>query len=238
MSGRVGAIPYGVFAAPIGTSHWVAAAAFTPEILMRANWRYVDAPGTAGATYGLQNQLTQIMAVRSSASHARSFGSWWHQSRPRLQHQLLHRTTSPHGKQAFQQLPITLSGGTNTNINSVAGSTTLQDAVPLRWKNQGGPHIGVESPLGEQWTLRAGYADMSDPVPSSTLLPLTTAIMRNTLTTGAGWSRGHWRWDAAYQIQIRSSESVGKSTIRAGEYDNSRVGITLQSVTFTARRTF
>ena len=43
------------------------AVAFTPEILLKANWRYFDAPGTAGATYGLQTQETQIIAVRTSA---------------------------------------------------------------------------------------------------------------------------------------------------------------------------
>lgn len=178
MSGRVGAIPYGVFAAPIRTSHWVAAAAFTPEI------------------------LTRQLALRRCPRHR-----WSHLRPPES-------ADADHGRALISQ------------------------SCPLRWKNQGGAHIGVESPLGGQWTLRARYAYMSDPVPSSTLLPLTAAIMRDTLTTGAGWSRGHWRWDAAYQIQTRSSESVGKSTILAGEYDNSRVGITLQSVTFTARRTF
>jgi long-subunit fatty acid transport protein len=140
--------------------------------------------------------------------------------------------------QAFQQLPVTLTGGTNAVINSVVGSNAMQDAVPLHWNNQVGGHVGVDSPLGESWVLRAGYSYMSNPVPSSTLLPLTAAIMRNAIATGAGWTRGRLRLDAAYQAQLPSSESVGKSGILAGEYSNSQVHIFLQSVTATARVNF
>jgi long-subunit fatty acid transport protein len=118
------------------------------------------------------------------------------------------------------------------------GSSALQDAVPLHWNNQAGVHVGVDSPLSESWVLRAGYGYMSNPVPSSTLLPLTAAIMRNSVATGAGWSHGRLRLDAAYQAQLPSSESVGKSSILAGEYSNSRVQIFLQSVTATARVNF
>jgi long-subunit fatty acid transport protein len=349
MGGIVGAIPYGAFVTPLGASHWSASAAFTPEILMRANWRYVDAPGTAGVTYGLQTNETQIVAVRSSAGLARTFGPklsvgavlglvyntnnlnapYIFQQQPQLaglkvlldlqthgygwngnagvQFQpnsrvrigvawksgtTIHTSGTADGSasalfaalsitqaptfhykaqvlnhlpqafdagfflranhhmiwqaqgdftawgQAFQQLPVTLTGGTNAVINGVVGGSALQDAVPLHWNNQWGGHVGVDSPLGESWVLRAGYSYMSNPVPSSTLLPLTAAIMRNSVATGAGWSHGRVRLDAAYQAQLPSSESVGKSSILAGEYSNSQVRIFLQSVTATARVNF
>ena len=349
MSGVVGAMPYGAFVTPIGKSHWDISAAFTPELLMRANWKYVDAPGTAGVTYGLQTNETQIIALRSSVGVARTFGSkwsagavlglvyntnnlnapyifqqqpalaglkvllnlqthgfgWngnagfqWHpNSRTRIglawksgttihtngdasgsasalftaigvtadptfhyQVQVLnhlpqafdagfswkanrHMIWAAQGDftawgQAFQQLPVSLTGGTNATINSVVGSSAMQDAVPLHWNNSVGIHVGVDSPVGESWTIRGGYSYMSNPVPSSTLLPLTGAIMQSAIATGAGWTHGHLRLDAAYQAQLPSSESVGKSSILAGEYSNSRVQITLQSVTGTARFNF
>jgi long-subunit fatty acid transport protein len=140
--------------------------------------------------------------------------------------------------QAFQQLPVTLTGGTNAVINSVVGSNAMQDAVPLHWNNQVGIHVGVDSPVGENWVLRAGYGYMTNPVPSATLLPLTASIMRNSIGTGAGWTHGHMRLDAAYQALLPSSESVGTSSILAGEYSNSTVRIFLQSVTATARFNF
>lgn len=349
MSGVVGAMPFGAFVTPIGASRWTASAAFTPEILMRANWRYMDAPGTLGVSYGLQTNETQIIAVRSSLGVARSFGPKWFaggivgliyntnnlnapyifQQQPQLaglkvllnlqthgigwngnagiQYQptskvrvglawksgtTIHTSGDANGTasalfttlgvsadptyhyqaqvlnhlpqafdagvsvkanrfmmlqeqvdftawgQAFQQLPVTLTGGTNAVINSVAGSSTLQDDVPLHWNNQVGIHVGVDSPVGENWMLRAGYSFMSNPVPSSTLLPLTAAIMRNAIGAGAGWTHKRVRLDAAYQVQPPSAESVGKSSILAGEYSNSRVSLMLQSITCTARVNF
>lgn len=349
MGGVVGAMPFGAFVTPLGASHWSASAAFTPEILMRANWTYVDAPGTAGVSYGLQTNETQIIAVRSSLGAARTFGSKWSagavlgliyntnnlnapyifQQQPQLAglkvllnlqtHGIgwngnagvewqptsrtrlglawksgttIHTSGSADGSasalftalgiasdptfhyqtkvlnhlpqafdagiqwgsnrrltwqaqadftawgQAFQQLPVTLTGGTNATINSVAGSSALQDAVPLHWNNQLGLHVGFDSSISENWTVRAGYSFMSNPVPSATLLPLTAAIMQNAIATGAGWKHRRLRLDAAYQLQLPSSESVGKSAILAGEYSNSRVRLMLQSVTATASVNF
>jgi long-chain fatty acid transport protein len=349
MSGVVGAIPYGAFAMPMGHRGWVFSAAFTPEILMRANWRYVDAPGTADVSYGLQTNEAQIIALRTSAGVARSFGSKWSagvalglvynsnnldapyifQQQPQLaglkvllnlntygvgwngnagvqwqptsrvrvglawkSETTIHTSGDANGSasalftalgitadpsfhyqvrvlnhlpqafdggvswkagrhmvwqvegdfivwgQAFQQLPLTLTGGTNATINSVVGSNAMQDAVPLHWNNQAGVHVGVDSPMGEDWTLRAGYSYMTNPVPSSTLLPMTAAVMQNAIATGAGWGRSRLHVDAAYQVQLPSSESVGQSSILAGEYNNSRVRLMLQSVTGTIRYSF
>jgi long-subunit fatty acid transport protein len=349
MSGVVGAMPFGAFAAPLDASHWTVSAAFTPEILMRANWRYVDAPGTAGVTYGLQNNQTQIIAVRPSVAIARAFGpkwsagvalglvynsnsldapyifqqqqqlaglkvllnlhthgigwngnagvQWQPTSRVRLglawkSGTTIHTSGNATGTasalfaalgitadptfqyqvkvlnhlpqafdvglswkanrrvilqaqgdftawgQAFQQLPVSLTGGTNATINSVVGNSAMQDSVPLHWNNQGGIHVGVDSPLTEYWTLRAGYSFMSNPVPSATLLPMTAAIMRNTIATGFGWNRSRFRLDTTYQLQFPSSETVGTSQILAGEYNNSRVSIMLQSVDCTAKFNF
>jgi hypothetical protein len=79
---------------------------------------------------------------------------------------------------------------------------------------------------------------LSNPVPSSTLLPLTASIMRSSVATGTDWNHGRLRLDAAFQAQLPNSESVSKSSILAGEYSNSRVQFFLQSVTETARVNF
>ena len=344
-----GALPYGAYAAPLGHSRWVIAAAATPEILMRANWHYNDTPGTAGVTYGYQKQDTQIVGLRSSVSLARALGSHWDagvslgvvynqnhlqapyifQQQPALQglkvlidlttrgygwngsagvqwqpkknvraglawksgttihthgeldgsasalFNVLGVTSSPNFTydaqvmnhlpqafnggltwrtrshvsysfeggftawgQAFQQLPITLSNGSNAVINSVAGSSTLQDAVPLHWSNQGVFHGGLEYPVSEHWTIRGGYSYRNDPVPSSTLIPLTAAIMQQSVAAGAGWTRGSWAYDAAYQFQLPSTQYVGVSGLKAGEYNNSSVRVQVQSVTLSMRKAF
>ena len=40
-------------------------------------------------------------------------------------------------RQAFKRLPVSLTGGTNSTINSVVGGNDFSDFVPLYWKNQG-----------------------------------------------------------------------------------------------------
>jgi len=347
--GLAGALPYGAYASPLRRSHWVFGGAFTPDILMKANWRYVDAPGTAGVTYGLQSQQTQILGLRSSFGAARTLGRKWnvgvtvglvynqnHLAAPYIFQQqpalaglkvLVDLTTRGYGwngsagvqwqpssrfrvglswksgttihtqgqlngsasalfsalgvtapsdftyqahvlnhlpqafeggaswrtrsqttfvveagmiawGQAFQELPMTLTGGSNAVINSVAGSSTLQDTVPLHWNNQATARVGVEHRLTEIVTLRGGYSFRTNPVPSGTLTPLTAAIMQHAVGTGAGWNPGKWHSDLAYQIQLPSSESVGTSSLRAGEYDDSSVRVLTQSVTLSVRRAF
>ena len=132
---------------------------------------------------------------------------------------------------AFAQLPITLTQGNNAVINSVVGADHFNDAVPLHWHNQGTFHAGAEMPLTETWTVRAGYQYANNPVPASTLLPLTAAIMQQAIGTGAGWTHKRWHYDAAYQVQLPTTQSVGKSSILAGEYDNSSLKIWTQSLT-------
>jgi long-chain fatty acid transport protein len=349
LTGVAGALPYGAFVTPLGKSHWAAAVGVTPEILMRANWHYNDAPGFAGVTYGYQKQETQIVAVRSSLGLARTFGSKWSAGAtvgivynqndlhsPYIFQQqaslagmkvLLNLTTRGYGwnggagvqwqpssrlraglawksgttlrtqgdasgsasalftklgipadpaysyhaqvmnhlpqafdagvtwqmnhyvrwslqgdftawGQAFQQLPITLTNGTNATINSVVGANTFNDAVPLHWNNQGTFHTGVEVPVRESMTLRGGYSYMTNPVPSSTLLPLTAAIMQNSIAAGAGYHHGRWTYDAAYQAQLPATQSVGVSSIKSGEYNNSSVKVWTQSVTLSTRLKF
>jgi long-chain fatty acid transport protein len=70
-----GVIPYGAFGMPIRHSRFSFAIGAAPELLSTADWKYVDAPGTAGATYGLQQQKAAINALRMSAGVGVSFGS-------------------------------------------------------------------------------------------------------------------------------------------------------------------
>ncbi len=132
---------------------------------------------------------------------------------------------------AFVNLPVTLTNGTNAVINSVVGSSSLNDGVPLHWKDQYSFHGGVERLLTESTSLRVGYAHGNDPVPSGTLTPLTAAIMTNQLSTGATYHHGRSRFDVAYTYDPTSQENVAQSGLLAGEYNNSSTKVGLQSVT-------
>lgn len=62
-----GVIPYGGFGMPIAHSRFSLGLGLVPELMSVSNWNYVDAPGVAGASYGLQKQKSAILAARSVA---------------------------------------------------------------------------------------------------------------------------------------------------------------------------
>jgi long-subunit fatty acid transport protein len=136
---------------------------------------------------------------------------------------------------AFDNLPVHLTNGSNADLNGFVGSNSLNDVIPVQWRNQGVFGVGVESPLGEHIAFRGGYSYATNPVPSATLTPMTAAILQNTLGTGLGYSRGRYNFDFAYQVQLPASQRVGTSSLLSGEYDNSRVEVAVQSLTLTSR---
>ena len=125
---------------------------------------------------------------------------------------------------------MTLTNGNNADINGLLGSSGIFDRVPLEWKNQASFRGGVVRLLTENISLRGGYAYSTNPVPASTLSPLTAAIMTNQLSTGIGYRHGHWRADLGYGIDPAHQENVGKTALLSGEYANSKVRIGTQTL--------
>lgn len=345
-----GALPYGAFGMPIRHSRFTWGAGFMPDLMSVADWRYVDAPGTAGATYGLQQQKSAILAGRAvtglgivvtpKLSIGISLGADYNtntlvapyifQSQPVLKglKTLLNLHTNGYGwngsvgalvhpakkvelgfawkssttivshgtatgdanaqfaalglggvpssfrysaqvrnvlpqsvlgsvswhaaprwlfafqtnwvnwGNAFVNLPVTLTKGTNAAINGLVGSTTLVDGVPLHWKDQYSFHIGAERELTGTASVRFGYAHGNDPVPNSTLTPLTAAILSNQISTGLVYHLGRSRIEGAYAFDPTATQHVPLgtllmpgSTLLAGEYNNSTVHVGIQSFT-------
>jgi long-chain fatty acid transport protein len=131
---------------------------------------------------------------------------------------------------SFANLPVNLTNGTNSDINGFLGSTSIQDLIPLHWKDQISLRGAAERRLGERFTVSGGYAYQTDPVPSSTLSPLTADITRNGLTGGVAYFRGPARFDLAYQLNLTNQQSVGTSSLLSGEFDNSRVRVGTQAL--------
>jgi len=336
-----GVIPYGAFGMPIAHSKFSFGVGAMPELLSTADWHYVDAPGTAGATYGYPRQKSEINAVRfagglSYAVNSRlslgatlgavyntntlespyifqtqpqlaglktlldlhSNGWGWNasagalfQANKKLQlgaawksRTVINSTGNASGdayaqfaalgvnapstftysaavqnvlpqsilanvawqatpgwlfafqadwinwKNSFVVLPVSLTNGTNAVINSIVNSTSLNDGVPLHWKDQYGFHVGVERHLLESTVLRFGFAHANSPVPSSTLTPLTAAILSNEISTGLGYTHGRSRFDVSYGFRPEANQSVGQSSLLAGEYNDSSVHVGTQSV--------
>lgn len=133
-------------------------------------------------------------------------------------------------RRAFRELPVNLTRGNNADINGLLGTDGIRDAIPLDWKNQLVTRVGVERSWLESASIRAGYAHSNNPVPSSTLSPLTAAITRHTLGAGVGYTRGRWRTDLAYSFEPTASAATGLSALKSGEYNNSRVKVGTQSL--------
>src|SRR5580704_906745 len=341
MTTAPGVIPYGAFGMPIGKSHFSFGAGFAPDLVSVSDWRYVDAPGFAGVTYGMQENKSAILAGRamvglsyafnhklsvgvtagadynSNTLHApyifqsqptlagaktlldlHTYGTGWNMSvgamfeptknfdfgvswkshtvivtnglasgnayalfglppgsaatafsynasvknilpqslnanfawHPNPRWVLAFQTDWVNWSNAFVNLPVTLTNGSNTTINTAVGSSTLVDGVPLNWKDQYSFHGGVERMLTESTSLRFGYEHANSPVPNGTLTPMTAAIMTNQLSTGFAYHRGRSRFDFAYTFDPISQQQVQQSTLLAGEYNNSTDRVGLQSV--------
>jgi long-subunit fatty acid transport protein len=110
-------------------------------------------------------------------------------------------------------------------------STTLQDGVPLQWKDQYSFHVGAERLLTERASLRFGYAHSNDPVPSSTLTPLTAAIISNQISTGLIYHLDGSKFEFAYSYDPTAQAQVQQSALFSGEYNNSTVRVGTQALT-------
>jgi long-subunit fatty acid transport protein len=335
-------LPYGAFGMPIGHSRFSFGVGLVPELMSVSNWNYVDAPGVAGASYGLQKQRSAIVAARGVAGvgfalsrkisigasvgavynintletpyvfqsnpalaglktqlDLHTTGTGWNTSvgliasptdrlqfnvawkssttidstgdangnigvqlgalglggaRPDFHYSAMVHNVLPQSvlagvnwrvdghwifalqadwidwKNAFASLPVTLTNGNNADINGLLGTNGIFDRVPLDWKNQYTFRGGVERFLTENVSLRGGYAHANNPVPASTLSPLTAAIMTNQLSTGIGYRHGHWKFDLGYGIDPTAQENVEKTALLSGEYANSKVRIGTQSL--------
>ncbi len=335
-----GAIPYGAFGMPIGKSRFSFGIGEIPELTSVADWHYRDAPGVAGASYGLVQEKSAIVAMRSVAgigvyispwlSLGAAFGADYNtntleapytfQSQPvvkglktmldlhtdgfgyntslgailRPSHKvqfalawksrtIIDSTGSATGsldqqlnalgiaaapafkysatvhnvlpqsidlgaswrvsprwtlaaeggwinwKDAFHTLPVELRNGTNALVNTLLSSTSLDDGVPLDWKDQFSIRGGFERVLTESVTIRAGFSHANNPVPSSTLSPLTAAMLLNQISCGVSWKRGWVTYNAAYTFNPTTKASVARSALASGEYNNSAVSVGSQA---------
>ena len=136
-------------------------------------------------------------------------------------------------QRSFVSLPVALTGGTNSTINSLLSSASLNDSVPLHWRNHSKWRAAVEYSLLENLTLLGGYSFASNPVPSRTLTPMTADIMQHGLSTGVAYHHNRYGIELAYQANLPASASVDRSDLLAGEYDHSRVNVRLQTVVLT-----
>ena len=204
----------------------------------------ITSDGTATGSLGAQFAALHIpfppdyayrAQVRVQLPQAATVLAAWQQS-PVLR--LSFQSTWTDWKNSFYSLPVSLTNGNNASINSFLNSNAIRDEIPLRWKDQFSFRGAIDHTLTEALTVSAGYSHENSPVPSSTLSPLTAAIMQNGLATGLGYRRNKARYDLAYQVNLPHTESVGISSLLSGEFSGSRTRIMTQALTISTAFTF
>ncbi len=126
---------------------------------------------------------------------------------------------------AYNHLDVNLSNGSNGVVNGVAGSTGITDRIALNWKDQYVFRLGTEVDVTDSFMLRFGYVHGNNPVPNSTLLPMTAAISENTLACGLGWRNESMRVDLAYQYDLPVTKSGTGSSVTGPEYKDTKVSV-------------
>lgn len=130
---------------------------------------------------------------------------------------------------AFDNLPILLTNGTNGELNAFLGSTSIADTVPLDWDNQLTFHIGGELTRGDR-TYRLGYEYSDLPVPTSTMTPLTGAILRHGVSAGLTMPLNGYALDLAYRASFGADTTIEASALKGTEYPGTRLNLMLHSI--------
>ncbi|MCB1098113.1 MAG: outer membrane protein transport protein [Verrucomicrobiae bacterium] len=126
---------------------------------------------------------------------------------------------------SFDTLDIRLRNGNNADINGVLESSGIDDYYPLEWEDRFVFRIGMEHDISDRWSLRAGYTYGRNPIPNATLLPTTGGISEHAISLGVGYHHGPFEINLGYQYDLPAAESVGASSLAAGELDNSKVEV-------------
>ena len=187
-----------------------------------------DANGNAGTQLqnigagSFQPDFHYDATVSTKLPQAVTAGISW-QAQPRLR--AVFQVEWINWSDSFDELDIQLAHGSNPDINGFLGSDQIHDVVPLNWKDRFVYRTGLEFAAAEEIILRAGYAYGANPVPDSTLTPMSAAILEHAITGGVEWRRGRWTVAAAYQYDFSATSNVGASGLASGEYSNSRTRV-------------
>jgi long-chain fatty acid transport protein len=124
---------------------------------------------------------------------------------------------------AFDNMTIKLSNGSNSNINTMMGNNgTFSMDFPMNWKNSALVKIGGEYNANEVLTLRLGYAYGGNPVPESTIFPIFPAIVESHLMLGVSYKiSAPLTVHAAFEMGLNNSETASNPSLIADEYSGS-----------------
>jgi long-chain fatty acid transport protein len=111
---------------------------------------------------------------------------------------------------AFDQEKITLTGGTNNDINAVSGSSNLESTQLLNWHDQLVYALGTAYRATDWMVLRGGFNYGKNPIPAATA-GITTGDVEFHAAVGAGFYVDRFDFDVAYVYAFPKSVTIDKS---------------------------
>jgi long-chain fatty acid transport protein len=113
---------------------------------------------------------------------------------------------------AFNEYKVTLTDGTNNDINAVNGSDDLHNDKLLKWHDQFVFAMGSAARVADWMVLRGGFNYGKNPIPRSTA-GITTGHTEVNLSFGAGFLIDDFDIDFAYVYAPPSSITIEKSRV-------------------------
>lgn len=207
---------------------WHFSLAFSPETRFSADG---DLSGNLGQLgLGIQEDFSYDATVKTTTPASLVASAIW-QTTDRLQ--LGVQLDWINWNDAFVDLPIRLTQGTNTDLNAFLGQNSINDTAPLNWKDQHVVHVGgnFSLPTGQQ--LRFGAERGNIVVPRATATPMTGAILETAYSLGLSFGVGGSLLDIYYRFSDSPGLKVQSSALRAGEYSGTRQSLSLHSLGLT-----
>jgi long-chain fatty acid transport protein len=126
-------------------------------------------------------------------------------------------------KKAFDQMDISLSNGSNPNINRMLGvNGSFAMAFPMKWDNTMVIRTGGEYDLNKKITLRAGYVYGNNPVPPSTVFPVFPAIVKHHITLGGSMKLSdQFLLNLGYEYAFNNNLKATANSYAGKQFNNS-----------------
>ncbi len=185
----------------------------------------VAAPANFTYKANIQTSLPQIVSVGAKVSPV----SWG---------RLFFQADWVDYANAFDDLVINLSNGTNATLNTLTGGNSFTETSPLNWQSVWVYRVGTEVDVLDNLRWRVGYTYGDNPVPTATITPLTAAINEQTIGTGVIYNMEDWELALTYQYDIKNTVNVNNSQILNGEYQGSSISLDGHWVAFSASYLF
>lgn len=127
---------------------------------------------------------------------------------------------------AFDKMSLTMTNGSNDNINKMMGGSTVTIDFPLNWTDSYILKVGGEYYPVNQFALRLGYVYGSNPVPETTIFSVFPAVVEHHFTFGAGYKiNPNIMINAAFETALDRKLTGSNPHLVASEYAGSTSGL-------------